>query len=108
VNRHIKKYCLFVFLVSCISVLAQDDSLIVYFNKKNDIPAEKLTVFLKQLKEKDSLAIYHLASKIVTRERKVYFYHQVGKAFYEADNYENARAYYWETFIACRIKIQLH
>ncbi|HET6226806.1 MAG TPA: tetratricopeptide repeat protein [Bacteroidia bacterium] len=93
-NRHIKKYCLFVFIVSSLSVFSQDDSLIAYFNKKNEIPNEKLAVFSKQLKEKDSLAIYHLASKIVTREKKVYFYHQVGKAFYEADNYENAKTYY--------------
>lgn len=93
-NRHIKKYCLFVFLVSCFGAWAQDDSVITYFNKNSEIPSEKLTVLSKQLIKKDSLAIYHLASKIVTRERKAYFYHQVGKAFYDADNYENARSYY--------------
>ena len=94
-NRHIKKYCLFVlFLFSCFSLFAQDDSLILYFNKKDEIPAEKLSVFAKELLKKDSIAIHHLASKIITREKKVYFYHQVARAFYEADNYENARSYY--------------
>jgi len=94
VNRHIRKYSLFVLLFSCLSALAQDDSLISYFNDNIDVPAQKLSIFAKQIRKKDSLEIYHLASRIITREKKTYFYHQVGKAFYEADNYEKARDYY--------------
>jgi serine phosphatase RsbU (regulator of sigma subunit) len=94
VNRHIRKYSLFVLLFSCLSAFAQDDSLISYFNDNIDVPAQKLSIFAKQIRKKDSLEIYHLASRIITREKKTYFYHQVGKAFYEADNYEKARDYY--------------
>jgi len=94
VNKHIRKYSLFVLLFSCLSTLAQDDSLIFYFNKKAEVPAQKLSIFAKQIREKDSVAIRQLASKIITRENKAYFYHQVGRAFYEADNYEKAKDYY--------------
>lgn len=82
------------FLFSCLSAFSQEDSLAFYFNKGSNLSTEALNFYTKQLRFKDSLSIYHTASKIVTRENKTTFYHQVGKSFYDVDNYERARTYY--------------
>jgi serine phosphatase RsbU (regulator of sigma subunit) len=94
VNRHIKKYYLLLLLFSCLSAFSQEDSLAFYFNKGSSLSAEALSFYTKQLRFKDSLSIYRIASKIVTRENKAHFYHQVAKSFFDVDNYEVCRVYY--------------
>ncbi len=51
-------------------------------------------MFGKQLIKMDSIELLHLSAKIITRENKTDFYHQIGKGFYDLDNYESARIYY--------------
>ncbi len=82
------------FLFSCLSAFSQEDSLAFYFNKGTNLSAEQINFHTKKLRFKDSLSIYHIASKIITRENKTHFYHQVGKSFFDVDNYEAARGYY--------------
>jgi serine phosphatase RsbU (regulator of sigma subunit) len=94
VNRPRKKYYLLLFLFGCLSAFSQEDSLSFYFNKGSNLSEEALNFYTKQLRSKDSLRIYHIASKIVTRENKTQFYHQVGKSFYDVDNYDVARIYF--------------
>jgi serine phosphatase RsbU (regulator of sigma subunit) len=81
-------------MFGCLGAFSQEDSLSFYFNKGSSLSAEALRSYTKQLRFKDSLGIYQIASKIVTRENKTLFYHQVGKSFYDVDNYETARIYY--------------
>jgi serine phosphatase RsbU (regulator of sigma subunit) len=94
VNRHRKKYYLLLFLFTCLNTFSQEDSLTFYFNKGTSFSAEALDFYTKQLRFKDSLSIYRIASRIITRENKTYFYHQTGKSFFDVDNYEVARVYY--------------
>lgn len=93
-NKHTKKYYLLVLLFTCLNLFSQDDSLIYYFNRSASLSVEKLDLLKKQLVQKDSLTLYHLAEKITTREDKISFYHQIARGFYSADNYESARFYY--------------
>ncbi|HSH65078.1 MAG TPA: tetratricopeptide repeat protein, partial [Bacteroidia bacterium] len=107
-NRHTKKYYLILSLFSCLSLFSQEDSLIFYFNKGTTISEEKLKIFRKQLIKKDSLDLFHLAGKIITRENKAAFYHQIGKGFYDNDNYESARIYYTKAHELAKLTLDKH
>lgn len=81
-------------LFTCLNLFSQEDSLIYFFNRSASIPTGKLDILKKQLALKDSLTLSRLSEKIISKEDKVKFYHEVARGFYSIDNYENARMYY--------------
>ena len=82
------------FLFTCLNLFSQEDSLVWYFNRSATLSAEKQDVLKKQLVQNDSLTLHRISEKIINKEDKVNFYHQVGRGFYAADSYESARIYY--------------
>ena len=82
------------FLFSCLGLFSQEDSIVSYFNKGTTVAPEQTITLRKQLKSLDSLTLYRIAGKISTRENKTAFYHNLARAYYDEDNYDNARNYY--------------
>lgn len=77
-----------------LSLKAQEDSLVYYFNKGGDKEISAGKRLLEKYNPKDSIRIFWIASKINNKEKKVRYYDAVGDRFYYLDDYETARFYY--------------
>jgi serine phosphatase RsbU (regulator of sigma subunit) len=82
------------FLLQSLQSFSQEDSLVYYFNRTGESDLSSGNRLLESYTIKDSLKIFRIASKLPTKEKKLRFYHAVGKRFYHIDDYESAKRYY--------------
>ncbi len=95
---------LILFLFCYISGSAQEDSLLYYYNSGQTLSGDQLILYTRQLKKIDSIKIFRLGQKILSDENRSDFFYQIGRNYYEDDNYSAAEIYFFKALEIDKIK----
>lgn len=101
----LRAFLLLLFLLTGFQVFSQEDSLVFYFNRARPADLSNGARLLKSYEAKDSLRISWIASKLPTKEKKLAFYHALGKRFYDTDDYESSKRYYTLSLSQARLTL---